>query len=296
MRLGITVPPKPSVSTQKLWEAARSRGLDLVALNHQTMPLLISNAGTRPLLPDGAPLPKVVLARRPSDRASMIYLLEALETQGIRCVNSAQAWRRADDKVGSFLHLTAHGIPVPATAYVAPRTDDTGNVVPSLVEALGGPPWVVKVPNMSAGAGVMIAESEAGLRSLLDSFSRLHQPVVVQEFVPLESPSDLRVVVVGGKAVGAMRRSAKGHDFRTNASLGGKTDLEPLTPALADLGEKAAAALSLEIGGIDIMESARGLLVLEANPNVGLQAISKLIPTLYAQIIDYVISLHDGQD
>ena len=43
-----------------------------------------------------------------------------------------------------------------------------------------------------------------------------------QKFLPVGW--DLRVVVVGGRAIGGMKRSAKGSEFRSNFSLGGEVE------------------------------------------------------------------------
>ncbi len=66
---------------------------------------------------------------------------------------------------------------------------------------------------------------------------------------------DLRVIVLDGKAIGAMKRSAVGKEFRSNFSLGG--DVQPWDLSEADkvLAEKVAKVCGLDYCGVDIMKS-----------------------------------------
>ncbi len=65
---------------------------------------------------------------------------------------------------------------------------------------------------------------------------------------------DIRVIVMGGKAIGAMRRSAVGKEFRSNYSLGGAVEKWQLSDRDKELAEKVARVCSLDYGGVDIMK------------------------------------------
>jgi ribosomal protein S6--L-glutamate ligase len=66
---------------------------------------------------------------------------------------------------------------------------------------------VLKLQNGSSGEGVMLIESARALRSALDTFKALETTIVLQEFVRVDPVRDVRVLVIGGRAVAAMERA-----------------------------------------------------------------------------------------
>lgn len=65
---------------------------------------------------------------------------------------------------------------------------------------------------------------------------------------------DLRVIVLDGKAIGAMKRTAVGEEFRSNFSLGGAVEAWNLSEDDKKLAEKVAKVCGLDYGGVDIMK------------------------------------------
>ncbi|MBP6989624.1 hypothetical protein KBB48_02525 [Candidatus Shapirobacteria bacterium] len=66
---------------------------------------------------------------------------------------------------------------------------------------------------------------------------------------------DIRVVIVDGKAIGGMKRSAVGDEFRSNFSLGGAVETWNLSEEEKNLAEKVAKVCGLDYGGVDIMKN-----------------------------------------
>ena len=66
---------------------------------------------------------------------------------------------------------------------------------------------------------------------------------------------DIRVIVLDGVAIGAMKRSAVGNEFRSNFSLGGAVEKWELSDNDKLLAEKVAEVCGLDYGGVDIMKS-----------------------------------------
>ncbi len=66
---------------------------------------------------------------------------------------------------------------------------------------------------------------------------------------------DLRIIVLGGKAIGAMKRSAVGEEFRSNFSLGGKVEQWTLSEKDKEIAEKVAKVCGLDYCGVDIMKA-----------------------------------------
>ncbi|MCX6726861.1 MAG: hypothetical protein NTY75_03540 [Candidatus Shapirobacteria bacterium] len=65
---------------------------------------------------------------------------------------------------------------------------------------------------------------------------------------------DIRVIVLDGKAIGGMKRSAVGDEFRSNFSLGGAVEKWELSEDDKRLAEKVAKVCGLDYCGVDIMK------------------------------------------
>ncbi len=77
---------------------------------------------------------------------------------------------------------------------------------------------------------------------------------------------DLRIIVLGGKAIGAMKRSAVGEEFRSNFSLGGSVEKWDLSDSDRKIAEKVAEICGLDYCGVDIMKDNEGnSYILEVN-------------------------------
>ncbi|QNE78987.1 hypothetical protein F0344_34360 [Streptomyces finlayi] len=76
---------------------------------------------------------------------------------------------------------------------------------------------------------------------------------------------------VGGRVVGCYRRQAPAGDFRTNSGLpGAQLEARPVDADMKRIAIHAASACGLEIAGVDIADTARGMLIWEANTNCGI--------------------------
>jgi ribosomal protein S6--L-glutamate ligase len=79
--------------------------------------------------------------------------------------------------------------------------------------------------------------------------------------------------VVDGNVVGTMKRQGKEGEFRSNLHRGGSASIIQLTDEEENAALKAAKALGLGICGVDMLQSARGPLILEVNSSPGLEGI-----------------------
>lgn len=73
-----------------------------------------------------------------------------------------------------------------------------------------------------------------------------------QKFLPTRW--DIRVIVLDGKVIGGMKRTAVGEEFRSNYSLGGEVQKWELSAADRELAEKVAKICGLDYCGVDIMK------------------------------------------
>jgi glutathione synthase/RimK-type ligase-like ATP-grasp enzyme len=95
------------------------------------------------------------------------------------------------------------------------------------------------------------------------SWFRLHG-AIVQELLPIEG-RDLRLVVAGGRVVGAGERVAAPGEWRTNVSLGARLLAARPDDEATALGVAAAAAIGADLVGVDLARTDGGWAVLELN-------------------------------
>ncbi|MFA6184539.1 MAG: hypothetical protein WCT51_04255 [Candidatus Shapirobacteria bacterium] len=74
---------------------------------------------------------------------------------------------------------------------------------------------------------------------------------MLQEFIP--NDGDFRVLVLGEKVLGVMKRSSQNKDeFKNNYSAGGKVELAELSEEIKQLAVKAAKVCGLAVAGVDV--------------------------------------------
>lgn len=95
-----------------------------------------------------------------------------------------------------------------------------------------------------------------------------------QKYLPTKW--DIRVIVLNGKAIGGMKRSAVGDEFRSNFSLGGAVEKWELSENDKELAEKVARVCGLDYCGVDIMKDENDKsYILEVNRQCQFQGFEK---------------------
>jgi ribosomal protein S6--L-glutamate ligase len=120
---------------------------------------------------------------------------------------------------------------------------------------------------------VVLAETHTAATSVLEAFNGLKARVIAQEFVKEAKGADIRVFVVDGTVVGAMKRQGKEGEFRSNLHRGGSSEYIRLNEQELKLAIKASRALQLPVCGVDMLQSKRGPLLMEVNSTPGLEGI-----------------------
>jgi ribosomal protein S6--L-glutamate ligase len=131
-------------------------------------------------------------------------------------------------------------------------------------------PFIGKIPRASSkGKGVFFIKTWEDLHDYLEQCS----PAYIQEYLPIER--DLRVVLVGAKAVHAYWRIARPGEFRTNVSQGARISLEGIPTEALSFAECVARACRFGEVGLDICSAGGSYLVLEANMVYGLKGFAE---------------------
>ncbi len=214
--------------------------------------------------------------------------LHALRELGVPVYNDARAIERSVDKSMTSLLLHAARVPTPPT-WATESLAEAQRIVTR--ESAAGHALVVKPLFGSQGKGLQRV-------GLVDG---VHQPLpaldaglaYLQRFIePMSTPGfDWRVLVIGGRAVSAMRRVSE--HWVHNVAQGARCEAATLTDELASLAERAARALDMDYAGVDLMPSARGapMQVIEVNGVAawqGLQRVSgfNIARAIVADLVD----------
>lgn len=204
------------------------------------------------------------------------YLGRILEKSGVRLFNRPQAVEICDDKMLTSIALIENKIPfaesIPAPLCYTPNAKADENFLQKVAKKLGFP-LVVKKSYGSFGEGVRLAKNFDQLVQIAQEF--LHIPHFYQKFIAESSGKDIRVMVIGGKAVAWMQRTAQNGEFRSNIELGGVGKTTELPDAYRKTAEEVATALGLDYCGVDLLAGKEGAIVCEVNSNAFFEGLEK---------------------
>ena len=270
MKIAILSRQPRSYSTRRLREAARKRGhtaqvLDTLKftlmLEHQDPDLLYKNRHTMNF---DAVIPRIGAAVTFFGLA----VLRQFEQMGVYSVNDSVAIARSRDKLRAMQVLSRYDVGIPSTAFVRNEAD----ILPA-IKRVGGVPVIIKVLEGTQGIGVILAETQRVAEAIIQTLQSAKQNVLIQKFVAESQGRDLRALVVGDRVVGAMRRSARAGEFRSNVHRGGRVEGVVLEPEYERTALRAAQIIGLRVAGVDMLETNEGPQVLEVNSSPGLEGI-----------------------
>jgi RimK family alpha-L-glutamate ligase len=184
--------------------------------------------------------------------------LERLTEAGVEVLNRPCSLVSAHDKLLTARALRLAGLPHPHTWLIA---DGLPSPAPEL-------PLVLKPRFGSWGRDVVLCRTAADLDAALEHASlrgwfREHG-ALAQELVP-PLGWDIRIVVAGGRVVGATRRVVAPGEWRTNVSLGARNEPVAPPPLARALALAAAAAIRADLVGVDLLPTHSGYVVSELN-------------------------------
>jgi RimK family alpha-L-glutamate ligase len=183
----------------------------------------------------------------------VLYLdiLHALKALGIPVYNDGHAVERSVDKAMTSFLLHHVGLPTPPTWVLRDRESALKIAETELKQ---GNLLISKPLFGSQGEGIRRLEKSTDLFWLTASQGVYY----LQRFVHCEGEgySDIRVFVINGIAVAAMRR--RGKFWLNNVARGASCELIELEPEMVGLAVKATIVLAMDYAGVDIIRDRSG--------------------------------------
>lgn len=276
--------------TKRLVEAADEKGHRIIVVDPiYVWPILINGS---PDLVGGVNIRMldVVLPRQGATvNDSSLKLVPHLHHMGIPLVNNLDAIRLAKDQFLTLQALSSVQVPIPDTGFI-----NAYEGFQSVLDRLGGYPVVVKQVSGRVGEGIFLVNNDHKARLILHNNLKTGTGMLVQRFIPPENRLDVRVFVIGGKVVGAMKLKPEPGDFRSNFHLTQKSWPVELSPEWEEIALKATAAIGLEIAGVDLIVDAEGTVrVIELNYSPGFSGLEAATGLdIAGRIIDYVVKTY----
>ncbi len=292
MTLGIFSHASSAYALRRLQEEAIKKGLKTELINYHDLDFVINSAGVTVFLKDGkAPLPffDLVILRSAGGLFYYVpqrdFLVSYYQQKGSVVLNQETylKWSRLD-KFTQYLILARRGLPVVDTKLIAQKQRFLADITfPSVVKSYFG----------SMGKKVFKVEDQQQLEQVLEEYPP--NMVLVQEL--LRRNEDIRVIVLGGQAVGAMKRIAQKGKFLTNYSAGGDVEAFELTEEIKHLAEAAAETFNLQYVGVDLMMGNDGQWrILEVNRSCQFEGFESATGINFAgSVVDYLIKARKQQ-
>jgi len=158
---------------------------------------------------------------------------------------------------------------------------------------------IIKPLHGHGGEGVIKVSNRdpENLNSLINFYIRANrpypqrQPILVQEYLEdVKKDGDVRILLLNGDILGAMKRQSVSDDFRTNVHAGAKVFPHDITPAqklICDIIKPKLMADGLYFVGIDVIGDK--LLEINCVSPGGIPRINELAGLkLESQVVDFI--------
>ena len=291
MKLAILSKEPKNYSTNRLVEAAKSKGHEVKVLNTLKFALDLEEESPdlyyrqKQLSHYDAVLPRVGVSITYYGTA----VVRQFQQMDVYSPNSADGILNSRDKLRSFQILSRHKIGIPATTFVKDKRD----ILPA-IDRVGGAPVVIKLLEGTQGIGVLLAHTLEMATSIIELLQSQKQNILIQKFVAESKGKDIRAIVIGDRVVAAMRRVAQGQEFRSNVHRGGRTEMVELDDRYKETAVRAARLMGLGIAGVDMLEGKDGPQIMEINSSPGLEGIEGCTGIdIAGAIIDYIAARVD---
>jgi gamma-F420-2:alpha-L-glutamate ligase len=272
---------------ERFVEEADKYGIDFNLVFADEIDLIVSRDDRKSIRyrNDIVALPDSILARTGSSTGYFnLSVLRQFERLNVPTLPNSAAIEASKDKMYANQILAQAGLPIPKTMLTRfPCKAE-------LVEKVVGFPCVLKVVTGSHGKGVYLCENAKQFEDLSELVSSLDfkNSMIVQEYVQYSEGRDLRVIVIGGRVVGAMLRQSTDGSFKANISRGGEGTAFDVDEQMELLAIQTAKVLDLDIAGVDLLFHSDGYRICEANSSPGFRGFEKALGINIPQkVFDY---------
>jgi len=258
----------------RLLKVAKETGIEMQVVKPEQFELIVTRDDRKSILLDGevVSLPDFLLPRMGAGTTYFaMAVIRHLERLGVHTFNSSESIDIVKDKLYSQQILAEKDIPFPKTMLAKYPVDV------SLIEKQFGFPLIVKTLSGSQGNGVFLSESKSNFSDLLEFIhaTRSNANIILQEYIGSSRGRDLRVFIIGGRAVACMERIATDDSFKANFSRGGEVRVFEITAEIEWLATETARIFGLDIAGIDLLFDGDHFKICEANSSPGFEGIEK---------------------
>jgi len=235
------------------------------------------------------------LRQNPPLENTMLNFLDSVKEDTI-IINDIDGLRKASNKIYTTSFEDEHNY-IPET-HVSKDID----YLESVINECPADKLILKPLDGYGGKGVIVLETKAkmNIRSLLEFYigDDNKNYIILQEYLEGASKGDIRVLMLNGEAIGAMRRVPKEGDARSNVHAGGTAEKYTLTKSDRELCRVVGQKLVVDgiyFAGLDIIDGK--LLEVNVLSPGGIPRINKLNKVkLQRNVIDFVELLHKKRD
>ena len=196
---------------------------------------------------------------RATDAQFCGILYEHLEALGIPTSDKINlSYKNSEEKISQMTRFARTGIKIPETiiareeSYLKNKDYINKHITFPLVYKNDG----------SRGNNVFKVEDKEDLEKIITA-KKPHELFLLQEYI--ENTFDTRTLVAYGEILGSIKRSAAPGEFLNNVAKGATVDSYELTDEEKLIAIKATAVTKLDFGGVDIIHTTNGPLVIEVN-------------------------------
>ena len=206
---------------------------------------------------------------------SWMDFVSILERANATLVNPRTTINVCADKYRTALRLADYGLTQPKTKLI----NDPEKSIEQVEQADIKFPLIMKTLRGSKGVGVLFLDSERGLDSIVQLIHKQDEDadLLVQEYI--KTDYDVRVHILGGKFLAAMKRPVIEGDFRSNVSQGSKPQNIKLTELEIEECLKASKAVGGYWTAVDFIPSknreSQPPYMLEVNSSPGTEGIEE---------------------
>ncbi len=222
----------------------------------------------------------------------MLNFLDSVKDD-VFIINSLQGLREANNKLYTAAFGDSHNNIIPAT-----HVSKNKNYLVRMIKESKSEKMILKPLNGFGGSGVILIEKNAmsNIKSLLDFYitnaDGSSNYVILQDYIEGADKGDVRILILNGEPIGAMRRIPGSDDHRSNVSAGGSVAKHHLTKEEKALCKQIGPKLvndGLYFVGIDVI----GGKLVEVNvmsPG-GITYMNKVYKTkIQSKVIDFIES------